>query len=116
MARLLLDTCIWGGAVPVLRSHGHDVIWTGERDTDPGDLAILTEAHAHRRILITLDKDFGELAIAKGMPHSGIVRIAGFRAIQMAEAIHFLVTTYEADLLVGAILTVDPRKVRIRQA
>ena len=25
--RLLLDTCIWGGAIPELRASGHDVLW-----------------------------------------------------------------------------------------
>jgi hypothetical protein len=34
--RLLLDTCVWGGAVNELRSAGHDGIWAGEWDQDPG--------------------------------------------------------------------------------
>jgi predicted nuclease of predicted toxin-antitoxin system len=115
MARLLLDTCVWGGAVHPLKVHGHDVEWTGKREVDPGDNAILAEAHADRRILITLDKDFGELAILKGLPHFGIVRLSGFRAGQMAEAIHLLITAYEQDLLEGAIVTADPKRVRIRR-
>jgi predicted nuclease of predicted toxin-antitoxin system len=56
----------------------HDVIWSGLWPKDPGDIAILAAAHSEQRILVTLDKDFGELAILKGLPHSGIVRLTGF--------------------------------------
>jgi predicted nuclease of predicted toxin-antitoxin system len=62
--KLLLDTCIWGGAIPPLQAAGHDVIWTGTWDVDPGDEEILARAYREERILITLDKDFGELAIS----------------------------------------------------
>ena len=116
MASVLLDTCVWGGALPVLASPGHDVIWSGSWSKDPGDAAILAAAHSGQRILITLDKDFGGLAIVKGLPHSGIVRLTGFRAAQMAIAIHHVLTTYGRELSAGAIITVDPERIRIRSA
>ncbi len=28
--KLLLDTCVWGGAKAELQAAGHDVIWTGD--------------------------------------------------------------------------------------
>jgi predicted nuclease of predicted toxin-antitoxin system len=114
MPPILLDTCVWGGALPALKEWGHDVIWSGSWDKDPGDAAILNTAHSERRILVTLDKDFGELAILKEMPHSGIIRLTGFRATQMAAAIHHIVTTYAVELTAGAIVTVDPERIRIR--
>ena len=39
--RLLLDSCIWGGSADVLRAGGHDVIWSGSWDEDPGDEELL---------------------------------------------------------------------------
>jgi predicted nuclease of predicted toxin-antitoxin system len=114
MPAVFLDSCVWGGALPVLNNLGHDVVWSGTWPQDPGDSAILAAAHSERRILITLDKDFGELAIVKGLPHSGIVRLTGFRAAQMAMAIHHVVTSYQQELLAGAIITVDPERIRIR--
>lgn len=116
MAAILLDSCVWGGAAPALSELGHDVIWSGSWTKDPGDIAILAAAHSERRILVTLDKDFGELAILKGLPHSGIIRLTGFRAAQMADAIHHVVKTYEQELTAGAIVTVDPERIRIRPA
>ena len=112
--RILLDTCVWGGAVNSLRTNGHDVIWSGDWDEDPGDEEILAIAHAERRILITLDKDFGELAILRRIPHSGILRIAGFPARRQASVIQIILSSHGSELEAGAIITVDPRRVRIR--
>ena len=53
---------------------GHDVVWAGEWSEDPGDREILAKAHVEGRILVTLDKDFGELAIVRQQSHSGIIR------------------------------------------
>lgn len=116
MASILLDSCVWGGALPTLSDLGHDVIWSGSWAKDPGDVAILAAALSEQRILVTLDKDFGELAILKGFPHSGIIRLTGFRASLMANAIHHVVTTYEEEITAGAIITVDPERIRIRPA
>ena len=116
MSAIFLDSCVWGGALPSLGNLGHDVVWSGAWSQDPGDSAILAAAHSQRRILVTLDKDFGELAIVKGLRHSGIVRLTGFKATQMAQAIHHVVTCYQQELLAGAIITVDPERIRIRAA
>jgi len=53
--KLLLDTCIWSGAVGPLQSAGHDVVWAGDWPTDPGDDESVALAHHKGRILITLD-------------------------------------------------------------
>ena len=114
MARILLDTCVWGGALTSLIERGHDVVWSGSWEEDPGDAAILSTAKEEQRILVTLDKDFGELAVVKGFAHAGIVRLFGFRAAQMADAIHHVITSYQSDLENGAIITADPIRIRIR--
>ena len=58
--RLLLDSCVWGKACERLRAEGHDVIWIGDSPQDPGDEELLARANTEQRILVTLDKDFGE--------------------------------------------------------
>ena len=73
--KLLLDTCVWGGAVAPLKVAGHDVIWAGDWPADPGDEEILGQAYQEGRILITLDKDFGELAVVREQAHAGIIRL-----------------------------------------
>ena len=67
--KLLLDTGVWGGACQGLEAAGHDVVWTGTWSSDPGDEEILATAHREGRVLVTLDKDFGELAVVRRIPH-----------------------------------------------
>ena len=73
LVRILLDACVWAGARAELGAAGHDVIWIGDEPPDPGDDEALRRAHAEGRVLVTLDKDFGELAVFRGEPHSGII-------------------------------------------
>lgn len=114
--RLLLDSCVWGGAPAELQAAGHDVVWAGHWDKDPGDEEILDRALAEGRILVTLDKDFGELAIVRGLPHGGPLRLANFPARQQARACLRVLGLHGAELEAGAIVTAEPGVVRIRPA
>jgi predicted nuclease of predicted toxin-antitoxin system len=113
--KVLLDTCVWGGARAALVAAGHDVVWSGEWSSDPGDDEILASAHGDGRVLVTLDKDFGELAIARGRPHSGIVRLVGISAAQQGPSTASVLQTHAAELQRGAIITVEPGRLRIRE-
>lgn len=112
--RVLLDTCVSGLAAEVLKQAGHDVIWSGDWPTDPGDQEILRRAASESRVLATIDKDFGELVIVQGMPHAGLIRLVGFRARQQGSALLQLLHSYESELLACAILTAEPGRVRVR--
>jgi predicted nuclease of predicted toxin-antitoxin system len=112
--KLLLDTCIWGGAKDEVQAAGHDVLWTGDLAQDPGDEDILAQAHREQRVLITLDKDFGELAIRRSLPHCGIVRLVNISARQQGAVCKQVLTQYGHELAQGAIVTVEAGRVRIR--
>jgi predicted nuclease of predicted toxin-antitoxin system len=66
MSRILLDSCVWPPAAKELRAAGHDVEAVHDWPSDPGDEEILKRAKLESRILITLDKDFGELVFFHG--------------------------------------------------
>jgi predicted nuclease of predicted toxin-antitoxin system len=110
----LLDTCVWGGAVTELQAAGHDVIWAGNWDEDPGDEEILTWAYSEGRILVTLDKDFGELAIVRGYPHWGIIRLVNLAARQHGTVCLHVLATHGEELQSGAIVTAELGGLRIR--
>jgi predicted nuclease of predicted toxin-antitoxin system len=113
---LLLETCVWAGATKVLAAAGHDVRWIGETDPDPGDEEIIRKAYNEGCVLITLDKDFGELAIVYGKPHRGIVRLVNIPGRRQAQYCVNVLERFEAELARGAILTVTSDRVRIRLA
>ena len=112
--KILLDTCVWGGAKSELIHVGHDVRWTGDLSTDPGDKEILALAVEEDRVLITLDKDFGELVFLHGRNHAGIIRLVEIPSKMQGSTISSLLLSYEKELRKGAILTLKKNRIRLR--
>jgi predicted nuclease of predicted toxin-antitoxin system len=72
--RFLLDESAELRIAPALRSDGHDVTTiVHDHRASLSDREVLRIAHAERRILITNDRDFGELVFAEQLPHAGII-------------------------------------------
>ncbi len=112
--RVLLDTCVWGKAAEDLRASGHDVVSCGDWAEDPGDSEILARALAAGRVLVTLDKDFGELAVYERQAHCGIVRLVNVAARAQGQVVLHILAVHGKELLAGAVATAEPGRLRIR--
>jgi predicted nuclease of predicted toxin-antitoxin system len=112
--KFLVDSCIGRAVVKSLKDAGFDTVWSHEMQTDPGDEKILSIARAEKRVVITQDKDFGELAVFFEQPHSGILRLVGFSTVEQVDIVSKVITTHKEDLNLGALITVDRRKIRIK--
>ena len=66
--RLLVDENMPGTVVVELRNRGHDVLSVKESMRGAADDEILARAQAESRVVVTQDKDFGELAFRSGLP------------------------------------------------
>jgi predicted nuclease of predicted toxin-antitoxin system len=55
-----------GDCVFSLRQRGHDVLWIRESSPGAHDLSVLAIAQSEGRLLVTFDKDFGELVYRHG--------------------------------------------------
>jgi predicted nuclease of predicted toxin-antitoxin system len=66
--KLLADENLPQPIVEGLRSRGHDILWA--RTDCPGlaDHALLEHAEADGRLVITLDRDFWQLALQRPVP------------------------------------------------
>ncbi|OIO89635.1 MAG: toxin-antitoxin system, toxin component, PIN family protein [Anaerolineae bacterium CG2_30_64_16] len=113
--KVLLDTCVWGGVRQSLSAAGYDVIWAGDWKEDPGDDEILALAYRERRVLVTLDKDFGTLAFLHGRPHAGILRLVNLSTQQQISVCLTVLFRHGATLQAGAIVTAESNRIRIRQ-
>jgi predicted nuclease of predicted toxin-antitoxin system len=74
--RVLANETIPAAVINALVSRGHDVKWI--RTTAPGasDKTVLEIAQREGRLIVTFDKDFGELAFRAGLPSTcGIVTV-----------------------------------------
>jgi predicted nuclease of predicted toxin-antitoxin system len=112
--RVLLDTCVWGGVRTELEIAGFIVEWVGDWNRDPGDEEIIKYAFQNECILITLDKDFGELVFVFHKPHKGIVRLVNLSARNQGKLCLHILHQYGKELMEGAIITVSPNRTRIR--
>ena len=112
--KILLDSCVWGKARVELEAAGHDVVWSGDWPKDPGDIEILAHAHQNGRVLVTLDKDFGELAVLRGALHNGILRLVNISARQQAAVCLQVLAIHGSNLALGAIITAEPGRLRVR--
>jgi predicted nuclease of predicted toxin-antitoxin system len=72
--RFLADENFPGDAVSVLKNHGHDVLWIRKENPGSTDHNVLSVAQSEDRVLLTFDKDFGELAFrAKLSASCGVI-------------------------------------------
>ena len=72
--RLLANENVPALAVHALRTAGHEVAWMAELGPMTEDSSVLAMATERSMTLLTMDKDFGELAVQHGLPApSGVV-------------------------------------------
>jgi predicted nuclease of predicted toxin-antitoxin system len=72
--RFIADENFPGNIKPYLEKDGHDVYWVRLGSPGAKDTEVLSRAQIEDRILLTFDKDFGELAFRTGLPaSSGII-------------------------------------------
>ena len=109
--RLLADENFPKPIVDALRSEGHDVLWA--RTDLPGwkDVLLLDLAETEGRILVTLDKDFWQIAVQRATPleQSGVVlfRIHPATAKRIGPLVRAFVEASEAWAGHISIITAD---------
>jgi predicted nuclease of predicted toxin-antitoxin system len=112
----LADECVDGQIVDRLRSDGHAVGVVAEPDQGMSDEPVLRRSNESGSVLITADKDFGELVFRQGRAFSGVLllRLAGKHPDQKAEMVSATVRTHEAELE-GNFSVLTARTLRVRR-
>lgn len=73
--RILADENFPKPIVEALRAEGHDVLWARADLAGTSDIELLDLAEAQARFVLTLDKDFWQIAVQRRSPleHSGVI-------------------------------------------
>ena len=71
--RFIVDECTGPAVARWLRQHKHNVFSVYEEARGLDDEGVLQKAIADNRILITNDKDFGEMIFREGKAHRGVI-------------------------------------------
>jgi len=113
--RFLVDECCNTRLVVSLREDGHDVLYVLERRAGASDDEVLLEAYNEERILVTEDKDFGELVYRLKKPSKGIILIRMDVKERHMKWLRLkkLIENYE-ERLPGHFVVVDSHKFRFR--
>lgn len=100
--------------VRALRAAGHDVTAILEMAPRAEDTAIIDLAVREQRILLTEDKDFGELVYANARAASGVIliRFPGNARATLPTAVTALVNE-KREHLFGCFVVMQPGRVRI---
>lgn len=73
--KFIVDECVGLLVAKWLKENGHDVISVISEMKGSKDILILQRALFENRIIITSDKDFGDLVFHKKAQHAGIILI-----------------------------------------
>src|SRR6185312_1832763 len=101
--------------VASLRDAGHDVLYITEHAVGLSDLDVVELATRERRLLLTEDKDFGDLAFRRGKAAPGIVmmRIASESPHSLEERLMSAIDQY-GERLFGQYLVIEEGRFRSR--
>lgn len=115
--RFLLDESADARLIPFLRAAGDDATRiAGEYPAGLPDQTVLALAVQEDRILITADRDFGEMIVRMGLPHSGVIlfRLGDFAEIELwIERLAYVLLHHALDL--DQLLVVTRQRVRVRR-
>jgi len=112
--RLLADECCDMAVVRALRAAGHDVLAVREAIPGAEDESVVQLALRDSRVLLTEDKDFGQLLYASPPGTQGVilVRFPATARQAAAEAVLNLVLTH-GETLRGRFAVVEPGRIRV---
>ena len=114
--KFLADEGVDRSIVDKLRGLKFDVYYVIEEIRSLSDDELLHIAFTENRILITRDKDFGELVFRLHKVHSGVilVRLEGCSTQERADIVCKVITRY-FEQLPNCFAVIQPKVVRIRK-
>ena len=113
---LLADEGVDKQIVEQLRLDGHNILYVAEMEPGISDETVLQRANKHKALLITEDKDFGELVYRQNLVHSGVVllRLMGLLSSTKANTVSKALMEHGKETW-GVFTVISPGMVRIRK-
>src|SRR5947209_4166126 len=114
--KFLLDENVDYRLLSFLTQLGHDAVFLSESYTyGSTDRHVLRIAEQNHRILLTNDKDFGELIVRRHLPHCGVIlfRLKDETLTNVQTRLHQVLTEYTDQL--DHFLVITQNRVRIRK-
>jgi predicted nuclease of predicted toxin-antitoxin system len=113
--RWLVDECVDAEVAVQLRELGHDVVYMSDVAPRAVDAEVIRRAHNENRVLLTEDKDFGELVFRQLMPVPGIVllRIDSAQRLLKGRRLQAAIDRF-GETLIGRYTVIEEARYRSR--
>lgn len=115
--RFLIDESVEYRIVAFLRNFGFNTLSVAESFPSLDDKTILSIAYKENRIIITNDKDFGELIYKLQLPHKGIILFRLFEENYQSkeEKLQFVLKKFKSKLQ-NTFTIVSKNKIRFKKS
>jgi predicted nuclease of predicted toxin-antitoxin system len=115
--KFLVDESVDRQVVDRLRMDGHEVWYVSEMEPGIADDMVLSLANQEKAILVTADKDFGELVFRQKRISMGVIltRLAGLSPDQKADLVSTAISQHIPELE-NAFTVIIPGSIRIRRS
>lgn len=112
---LVADEGVDRPIVERLRNDGHQVWYVAEMAPGIGDEEVLSLANNESALLMTSDKDFGELVYRQNLVHSGVIliRLEGLLLTTKAQIVSLSIKKHYKELT-PSFSVITPGNIRIR--
>ena len=99
-----------------LRNAGHSILYITEISPSITDDEVLRRANHEHALLITSDRDFGELVIRQNLISHGtiLIRLSGLSTQTKANMVVHTITNHQKEIL-GNFTVISPNRIRIRR-
>jgi predicted nuclease of predicted toxin-antitoxin system len=115
MMRFLADENVSRLVIQRIQAGGYDIVSVGEAISGASDKDVLDKAGAEDRILITEDRDLGELVIRQRLKVRGVILLELDRLSNPAEAEAVAdVISAHPEKLSGNLVVIEPGRIRVR--
>ena len=114
--KVVADESVDKQVVDRLRSDGHDVLFVAELEPGIDDETVLQRSREANAVLLTADKDFGDLVFRHRLLHSGVllIRLAGLEPDAKAELVATAMALHGDELSLG-FAVLSRRTLRLRK-
>jgi predicted nuclease of predicted toxin-antitoxin system len=114
--RWLADECVAAALVAFLRTGGHDVLYIAESAAGLNDSDVIALALRQKRLLLTEDKDFGDLVFRRERTVPGVVlmRVDFVNTQQKALRLQATIERYGEGLF-GRYTVIEEERFRSRR-
>jgi predicted nuclease of predicted toxin-antitoxin system len=114
--KIVADENVDRQIVERLRADGHEVLYIAELHPGINDESVLDHSRRANAVLLTADKDFGELVFRQHFVESGVllIRLAGLKPDLKAELVATTFKQHSDELKIG-FAVLSRRALRLRK-